>query len=248
MSKRPSTADHDRPVTEAADSDPFLSRWSRRKRAVKSGGDPDAAAGEPAPAAGLDENGAAAMEEPAPAGDEVQAPELTDEDMPPLEAIDENTDMRGFFSPKVSQAVKKAALRKFFHNPAFNVVDGLDDYDDDFRSFAALGDIVTSDMRGQMDREAERVRKSMARDEPPGEPMESDDAGPQQAVTEDVDEEPIAGESAGAAERADAGDGDDVGAAESTAAAQPGISGEAGAQARMLGGKLRPKGAGGEDA
>jgi hypothetical protein len=156
--------------------------------------------------------------------------------------------MRGFFSPKVSQAVKKAALRKFFHNPAFNVVDGLDDYDDDFRSFAALGDIVTSDMRGQMDREAERVRKSMARDEPPGEPMESDDAGPQQAVTEDVDEEPIAGESAGAAERADAGDGDDVGAAESTAAAQPGISGEAGAQARMLGGKLRPKGAGGEDA
>ncbi len=164
MSKRPSTTDHDQSITEPGDGDPFLSRWARRKRVARAGGDPDAQQPETsldgempaaaAPIAGQQPHG----------GDDRPPVELTDEDMPAIDAIDESTDMSGFFSPKVSAAVKKAALRKFFHSPAFNIVDGLDDYDDDFRNFPALGDIITSDMRSQMEREAEGARESLAKD------------------------------------------------------------------------------------
>jgi hypothetical protein len=162
MSKRPSKTDRHASVTESDDDDAFLSRWARRKRMARSGGDPDAAQSESsAPQAALARSAPDAAETPSEA-DADEAQELTDEDMPPLETIDENTDMRGFFSSKVSQQVKKAALRKFFHSPAFNIVDGLDDYDDDFTSFPALGDIITSDMRGQMEREAKRAAESRA--------------------------------------------------------------------------------------
>lgn len=158
MSKRTETS---RPsATEAHEDDAFLSRWARRKRVARSGGDPDA------DEARASEHELAAHSEPAageaPGEDAAEErPQLTDADMPPVESIDENTDMTGFFSPGVSQALRKAALRKFFHSQAFNIVDGLDDYDDDFRSFEALGEVITSDMRGRMEREAERARESL---------------------------------------------------------------------------------------
>ncbi|NCF27464.1 MAG: DUF3306 domain-containing protein [Gammaproteobacteria bacterium] len=167
MSKRPSTTDQS--DTESADAgDAFLSRWARRKAAARTGGDPDAGAGETSLEAQERANAAPSnADTPAAGVDEQDArADLTDEDMPPVSSIDENTDMSGFFSPKVTQAVKKAALKKFFHSPIFNIVDGLDDYDDDFRNFEALGDIITSDMRGQMEREAERAREAAANHEP----------------------------------------------------------------------------------
>jgi hypothetical protein len=112
--------------------------------------------------------------------------------MPPLEGIDESTDMSGFLSPKVSEGVKRMALRKFFHSPIFNIVDGLDDYDDDFTTFEALGDIITSDMRGIAEQKAERAKEALAAEQGATEGSESaveevqavdgdDDADPSQA-------------------------------------------------------------------
>ena len=75
------------------------------------------------------------------------APVLTDEDMPDVASMDENSDYSGFMSEGVSEELRKIALRKLFSGVGFNIRDGLDDYDDDFRSFAALGDIITSDMK-----------------------------------------------------------------------------------------------------
>ena len=91
---------------------------------------------------------------------------LTDEDMPPLASLDENSDYSGFLSPGVSEALRRRALRKLFSSAVFNVPDGLDDYDDDFTSFAALGDIVTADMKHQAEMEAERAKQAQARAEP----------------------------------------------------------------------------------
>jgi hypothetical protein len=238
MSKRPSTAERDPSATDSGDADPFLSRWARRKAAVRRGGDSDAAAGEPS---GAGDTPPASMEA-VPEGGEAQTPELTDEDMPPVESIDEHTDMSAFFSSKVSQAVRKAALRKFFHSPAFNVVDGLDDYDDDFRSFQALGDIITSDMRGQMDRAAEGDRESA-----PTTKADSEAPAPQQARSGQVDEQ--------ADEQADqqATSGESLASAEDDAGPQPaahaeaGVTREPGVQARIRHGKLRPKGAADDD-
>ena len=223
MSKRPSTADHDQSVTESRDGEPFLNRWARRKSVARTGGDADTAADE-SPVEEQEITDAAA------AGEDSQAPELTDEDMPILDSIDENTDMSGFFSPKVTRAVKKAALRKFFHSPVFNIVDGLDDYDDDFRNFEALGDIITSDMRGMMEREAERAREAMAKDGQEGAtPSPSDVRAAQDDDAEEKDREDGPSEIA-----------DEDATSEQVAALEAGVTREPGRQAGMAGGKLRP--------
>ena len=137
MTKRPRQRDD----TDSGDG--FLTRWSKLK----------------------DQSGK--VEIPEPPEQQIQGqpetggeePVKRDEDMPPIDSLDENSDVRDFFSPGVSEALRKAALRKFFHSPGFNIVDGLDDYDDDFRSFQALGDIITADMRHQMELKEQRQRE-----------------------------------------------------------------------------------------
>ena len=89
--------------------DPFLSRWSRLKREAR-----EAPAATPAPAAPE-----ARAEEPAP-------------ELPPLDELTLESDFRGFFHPKVDEDVRRAALRKLFADPHFNVMDGLDTYIDDY--------------------------------------------------------------------------------------------------------------------
>ena len=69
--------------------------------------------------------------------------------LPELDSLGDHSDVSAFLDPDVDELVRRAALRRVFLSPAFNVVDGLDDYDDDFTRFEPLGDIVTSDMRHQ---------------------------------------------------------------------------------------------------
>ncbi len=93
------------------------------------------------------------------APDEVPPPSepLTDADMPAIETLGEDADVSGFLSPGVSDDLRRAALRKLFHGPKFNVCDGLDDYCGDYTKFEPLGDIITADMRFQMQRALERL-------------------------------------------------------------------------------------------
>ena len=81
---------------------------------------------------------------------------LCDKDMPDLDSLDEDSDYSGFLSPGVSETLRKLALRKLFQGQSFNLCDGLDDYDEEFTSFEKLGDIVTADMRFQLEEEAKR--------------------------------------------------------------------------------------------
>ncbi len=275
MSKRPSKTDRHASVTESGDGDAFLSRWAQRKRVARAGGDPDAQEPERSLDGEMLAKAAPTVGEAPLEGDDRQPVELTDEDMPTVDAIDENTDMSGFFSPKVTEAVKKAALRKFFHSPAFNIVDGLDDYDDDFRNFAALGDIITADMRSQMEREAERARESLAKDGPAADESRDprDETPPSQeppAAQADETDEPLemADESGDGRGRAkhdcrDAGGrampgaiAEDARADEDSAPRQsvagesdePGVTRDPGRHAQAGPGKLRPKGAADSDA
>ncbi len=116
----------------------FYSRWSRRKR---SHSEPTATM--PTPEVTTET--------------EYVPPEKTDADMPPLESLNEGSDFSGFMSPQVSEKLRKAALRKLFNLPQFNVRDGLDDYDEDFTSFEALGNVLTADRRHQLELEQEQV-------------------------------------------------------------------------------------------
>ena len=135
-----------RPAPEPEQDDtpePFLRRWARLK------GDPAAREAEPTtetPASPPVENTPAAAEaETAEVGDEQLPP--ADEDLPPLEALDEHSDYSGFMSPRVSQALRKQALRKLFRSQKFNYICELDDYIDDYTSFPPLGDMITADMK-----------------------------------------------------------------------------------------------------
>ena len=168
-----------------ADAEGPLRRWARRRREVareeqalaeaRQVGAPDERAKTPGP---VDE-----ASRPAEAEEKV----LTDEDMPPLESLDENSDYSGFLSQGVSEGLRRRALRKLFTSAVFNVPDGLDDYDDDFTSFAALGDIVTADMKHQAEVEAERARQAEAETE-----AETETASGRRDASERVDSDDVA--------------------------------------------------------
>ena len=180
----------DRGATER-DSTParegFLSRWSRRKREAIA----------PEQLAKVDARAAESEIAERPRRDSVEpANEKTDADMPPIETLDENSDYSPFLSPKVSEKLRRVALRKLFHKAAFNIRDGLDDYDDDFTVFEPLGDTVTADMRHHMEREKEKERQRLAKladEESVEEPTEQSDDDREQtelaSADDDIDED-----------------------------------------------------------
>ena len=89
------------------DAEQFLSRWSRLKEEARQ--QPPAAS----------QTAAVSSKDAAP-------------DLPPLDQLTMDSDFRGFFHPKVSDDVRRAALKKLFSDPHFNVMDGLDVYIDDY--------------------------------------------------------------------------------------------------------------------
>ncbi|MEW8323900.1 MAG: DUF3306 domain-containing protein [Candidatus Thiodiazotropha taylori] len=97
-----------------------------------------------------------------------------DEDMPPLESLDDSSDYSGFLSPKVSEPLRKMALRKLFHGSDFNLCDGLDDYAEDFTTFEALGDVITADLKHQLEMQAQREAEQQEQEQAEAEPAESD--------------------------------------------------------------------------
>ena len=123
------------PLSGEAES--FLARWSRRKQAARAG------------AAAADDPGAA---QPPPAAAPAPAPVLTDADMPPIEGLGADDDYSGFLSPGVSEPLRRQALRRLFGSPEYNVGDGLDSYSGDYTRFEELGDVVTADLRHQLER------------------------------------------------------------------------------------------------
>jgi len=88
----------------AQDRGDFLRRWSRRKL--------DAATEAPATAK-------PAATEPAPP-------------LPSPDSLTFESDFKAFMHAKVEEGVKRAALKKLFSDPRFNIMDGLDIYIDDY--------------------------------------------------------------------------------------------------------------------
>ena len=113
----------------------FLSRWSRRKALRQAELDYEVLGG-------TEETVTKTVDFA-----EESPPSPTDEDMPAVESLGADDNYGDFLSPKVSEKLRKVALRKLFHGAGFNIRDGLDDYDEDFTYFEPLGDIVTADMR-----------------------------------------------------------------------------------------------------
>ena len=165
----------------------FLHRWSRRKQADRQ----DATLAEPLPEPLPDPlrvstatDHADPQTATAVAAD--AQPALTDADMPPIDSLTADSDFSVFMSPKVSDHLRVQALRKLFHLPAFNVTDGLNDYDEDYTQFTGLGNVVTQEMRRMLKRELEAEvvpeTEPVAKTEHPVEPADAD-------LIADMDEE-----------------------------------------------------------
>ncbi|MEO8485727.1 MAG: DUF3306 domain-containing protein [Betaproteobacteria bacterium] len=100
-----------------------LRRWSQRKLAAAR--EPTAPPESPPPAAVAVAPGSAATA-PKP-GDPPAQPAL-----PPVESLTFDADFSAFMKPEVDPSLQRAALKKLFTDPRFNVMDGLDVYIDDY--------------------------------------------------------------------------------------------------------------------
>lgn len=98
----------------------FLSRWSRRKQQVR-------------------QEAAAPVAKPLPASE--APPQL-----PPLESLTKESDFSGFLHPRVDEKLRRAALKKLFSDPHFNVMDGLDVYIDDY----SISEPIPAEMMAQL--------------------------------------------------------------------------------------------------
>lgn len=128
--------------------DGFLSRWSRRKQSLRHGRD------EPEPAGPVAAEACAKpvavvrpSVEPAPSVAPPAVPSTVPSTAPPAEPaaaepplptledvahLSGESDFSRFVAPGVDENVKRAAMKKLFADPRYNVMDGLDTYIDDY--------------------------------------------------------------------------------------------------------------------
>jgi hypothetical protein len=107
---------------DMADEENFLRRWSRRKleRVREEARPAPAAAEKPAPSAA------------APAAPVAAVPRAEPE-LPSIDSLKGlASDYKEFLDPAVGEDLRRSALKKLFHDPHFNVMDGLDVYIDDY--------------------------------------------------------------------------------------------------------------------
>lgn len=138
----------------------FLQRWSRLKRTGNAERD-DTQAASPVPVP--------------PAG----APATTP--LPDLGAVDKldfSSDFTAFLQPKVEESVKRAALKKLFHSPHFNQMDGLDVYIDDY----GLSDPIPEDMLRQLAHAQDMLFGGEEQAQQPGAGARAPDALPEQTA------------------------------------------------------------------
>lgn len=102
----------------------FLSRWSRRKAAVREG---VAVPAEPPQPAEAEPGAVPATAEAAPEAPQTPPPTLAD-----VAALRPGDEIARFVARGVDESVKRAALKTLFADPHFNVMDGLDIYIDDY--------------------------------------------------------------------------------------------------------------------
>jgi hypothetical protein len=95
-------------LKEEKEQEQFLARWSRLKQEAHE---------EP-------------LQKKAP--EKAVDPAAPPPELPPADTLTFDSDYRAFFHPKVDEDVRRAALKKLFSDPRFNVMDGLDVYIDDY--------------------------------------------------------------------------------------------------------------------
>lgn len=151
----------------------FLSRWSKRKTDIRSGNSEDVEqqTAALAPEVGTDENEITSV-----VSTEDTQPEMLEEadfEDVDFDELDKSSDYTRFIKANVPAAIQKRALRKLWASDSvFEVLDGMNDYDEDFTGNGLAGKIFKT---------AHKVGRGFITDE--------DDAPVDDDTNEDVDEE-----------------------------------------------------------
>lgn len=168
----------------------FLKRWSRRKASIE----------QPAPHPPLvakDGVESAAISADIPADGETEDNKPGDIDLdalPDIDSMDENSDFSVFMQGGIPEALRTRALRKLWQtDPAFNVVDGLVEYGEDFTDLGAVAEGVKT---------AYKVGKGMVDDD--------DEAEPDEAAVADAADDDRRIEHSGDAPKRDESDGNEA--------------------------------------
>ncbi len=126
-------------MTGSDNEEGFLSRWSKRKGAARESSDEeDNADGLETAAIGND------GDEPAidgSSGEEML--DASDFDDVDFDKLDESSDYTRFIKANVPASIQQQALRKLWtSDPVFEVLDGMNDYDEDFTGTGLAGKVL----------------------------------------------------------------------------------------------------------
>lgn len=142
----------------------FARRWSRLKRKDRRRKDRPAA--EPPVESGSKDT----------ASPEAADAKATPADLPDIESLDRDSDFSVFLKDGVPEELRRLALRKLWQtDPVFAVIDGLDDYDEDYRTAMVVAERLAKraakTAKGKADKGAEtkEPEKREKRDERPAE-------------------------------------------------------------------------------
>jgi hypothetical protein len=145
----------------AQDKENPLTRWSRLKREAAR----EAEAPRPGPKAAP------------PRTPSAPAPEL-----PPLDRLNPDSDFSAFMDRRVDDGLRRLALKKLFSDPRLNLVDGLDDFAEDYS--------LLEDLPQEMVAKLEHARNTLRGPEP--EPEKETQAQPEQDVAQAAETQPEA--------------------------------------------------------
>jgi hypothetical protein len=141
----------------------FVSRWSRLKRSAASAAE-------------------AAKETPAKAASPSPAPVL-----PPVEQLTPESDFSAFMGEHVEDSLRRAALKKLFSDPHFNIPDAFEPFSGDWTVGEAIPDEMLASLnqaRSVLFREEGKAAEAQAEQktaEKPEQKSADDDAGKQDA-------------------------------------------------------------------
>ncbi|WP_433924257.1 DUF3306 domain-containing protein [Vreelandella alkaliphila] len=156
-----------------------LERWSRKKRGVESDeadaalDNPPNGSAEPNSELGLEADALSAtssdtesLDAEASVDDAPPLPGSLDHTLPDPDHLPAGSDFSAFMAPGVSAALRRRALKRLWATGNYNVRDGLDDYDADYRQ--QLKPMAT-ELAGKLRRWANKAEEAVDR------PAEADD-------------------------------------------------------------------------
>jgi hypothetical protein len=101
------------------------------------------------------------------------------DDLPDIDTLNKDSDFSLFMRKGTPEHLKKLALRKLFNSdPAFSVLDGLNDYDEDYSMIGMVAEAVSTRYkpgRGMVDPDEEALPKEQVESSNKDDPVSEDD-------------------------------------------------------------------------